>query len=130
MFFSADCVAGAVSEGRAEMHGVLARERLDCLTGLRKRYLVCTVRFPRGKRLKATRQQAHVAVSCILLKPGYLFSHLLNISQRTSEPRVFDADASAAHDAAEAAFFTQPSNSLSVTLPAFRACRVYLDVIE
>ena len=54
----------------------------------------------------------------------------INIPQRTSEGCVFDANPCSAHKALEAAFFTQPTNRLSMTLPAFRASRVDLDIVE
>jgi len=55
---------------------------------------------------------------------------LLNVSKRTSEWCILDAYARAAHEAGEAAFFAQPTNRFSMTLPAFRARRIDLDVIE
>jgi hypothetical protein len=53
---------------------------------------------------------------------------LLNVSQRATDGCIFNADPCAADNAVEAAFFTQPSNRLAMTLPAFRASRIDLDV--
>lgn len=46
------------------------------------------------------------------------------MSQRATDGCIFNADPCAADDAVEAAFFTQPSNRLAMTLPAFRASRL------
>ena len=77
------------------------------------------------------RRGRHATVSSLLLhNPFQFLAHLFNIPKSTAERCILDAYARAAHDAVEAAFFTQPPSRLSVTLPAFRASRVDLDVIE
>ena len=98
------------------------------------RGLVKAIRLQRGGKQRNTAQcgedgTQQFQASCSIIRSSSSLN-LLDIPQRTSERRILDAYARAAHDAVEAAFFTQPPSRLSVTLPAFRAGRIDLDVIE